>query len=160
MMMRRRCSTRQQRRRCGISLFSQRWASNEPHSACCSGAALLLGVAHAATLPDPNKFDPRSTTLACDFSGCPPAFKTPPKLNPNPTQPPTGLPPPSADVPAPVRPQPYVQRPLPRAEGPEAYAPPEQPWAYAPPDPLCELAPYRLYHSFAEVAAMHARCDQ
>jgi hypothetical protein len=31
-------------------------------------------------LPDPRKFDPRSTTLQdCDFSGCPPAWKTTPQ---------------------------------------------------------------------------------
>jgi hypothetical protein len=131
-----------------------------PIGAVLIAVALTLGRAHAATLPDPNKFDPRSTTLACDFSGCPPAYKTQPKLNPNPPQSPTALPSPSAGVPAPVRPQPYVRRPWPEVDGPEAYAPPEQPWAYAPPDPVCASAPYRLYRSFAEVAMMHARCDQ
>jgi hypothetical protein len=124
------------------------------------GLSLVISRAHAAALPDPNRFDPRSTNLPCDFSGCPPAYKTVPKPDLNAPPPPQSLPPLSAERPEPARPEPYVQRPWPEAEGPVEQPWPEQPWAYAPPDPVCASAPYRLYRSLAEVAAMHARCDQ
>jgi hypothetical protein len=117
--------------------------------------ALALAVTPVASLPDPNKFDPRSTTLPCDFSGCPPAYKTVPNsMSPGET-------PPSAPaLNTPVVPRPAPAAPASPPEAPQAAVPPEgygygEGWpegGYGPPpgyearmERECAMAPYRLY---------------
>jgi hypothetical protein len=113
-------------------------------SVCAAALAVaLVGLACALPaladpMPDPRHFDTRSTTLTeCDFSGCPPAYKTSP--SPEPAQP---APPPAAPKPIPT---------------PQAETAPDEPTRFQ--DPRCRDAPYRLYPSLAEVAVAHMLCD-